>query len=174
VTHRGTLPIADVVCVAAHPDDRTILVGRRGGRRSGFWDLTTGRETDPGLEHPTPVSVTAVAVHPDGRLAATGGQDGSVRIWSIPDGKPVGRLCFHADRVNQMAFGTGPSARVLVTASSDGTARFWDVGTGLPLGPPLRHPEAVLSVAFDRSGERVITGGRNGYAVVWSVPRHRS
>ncbi|MBX9622756.1 MAG: hypothetical protein K2X82_02985, partial [Gemmataceae bacterium] len=155
-------------CLAPHPDGGRVLIGQRDGSRTGFWDLATGNPTGPDLPHPG--AVNAVAVDPGGKWAATAGEDGLVRVWSLPDGKPVDRVIFHADRVNQMAFGSGPAAGVLATASDDRTVRFWDVRTGLPLGPPLRHPEAVPAVAFAPDGLQVMTGGRDGVARFWPVP----
>jgi WD40 repeat protein len=174
-TLRSVLPLPDAQCLAAHPDGKTVLVGRRDGQWTGFWDLETGRPLDArALPHGG--TVTAAAVHPGGRWAATGGQGGTVRIWPLTGGgvgPPVGRSPVHADRVTAVAFATGPADGVLATASDDGTARFWDVATGLPLGPPLRHPEAVLSVAFDQTGGRIITGCRSGYATAWAAPAGR-
>ena len=37
-------------------------------------------------------SVTAVAVSGDGRLAATGGRDGTLRLWDVPSRREIGRL----------------------------------------------------------------------------------
>ncbi len=149
--------------LAPHPDGQTVLVGQKLGEPTGLRDATTGRLV---LELAHPVTVTAVAVHPAGTFAATGGRDGSVRVWSLPDGKPVGRPFFHADRVNQLVFGTGAADGALLTVSHDRTGRVWDFRLGLPLGPPLEHPEAVLTAALAPDG-RLITGGKDGVVRLW-------
>jgi len=171
VSQLAAWPLSAVTCVAPHPDGKSVLVGRAGEDRVVFRDAASGKEVGSGFPH---MGVTAVAVDPGQRWVATAGQGQSVRVWPLTPGRtgrPLDRTPLHGDRVNALAFGTGPSAGVLATASSDGTARFWDAKTGYPLGPPLRHPEAVLSVAFDASGERVITGSRNGYAKLWPAPK---
>ncbi|MDY3558871.1 serine/threonine-protein kinase [Gemmata sp. JC673] len=164
----GGWPAAEVSCLAPHPGGGAVLIGYRRDRRARLWNLASGAEVGPGFPHPGPV--TAAAVAPGGDWAATGGQDGSVRLWPLSGEEWGGRAPQHAGRVNALAFGTGPSHGVLATASADGTARFWDARTGCPLGPPLRHPTAVLSVAFGPDGTRVITGTLNGYAKIWPAP----
>ncbi len=89
-----------------------------------------------------------------------------MRVWSLPDGKPVGRPFFHADRVNQLVFGTGAADGALLSVSHDRTGRVWDFRLGLPLGPPLEHPEAVLTAALAPDG-RLITGGKDGVVRLW-------
>ena len=146
-----------------------------------------GAKHHPLWVHPHPQRAGAVAFSPDGRtcatadhggnvaclaratgrvLVVTGGRDGSVRVWGLADGRPVGRVMFHADRVTQVAFGTGGLVGCLVTASVDRTVRVWDTCTGLPLGPPFRHPEAVLALAVSEDG-RVLTGGKDGVLREW-------
>src|SRR5262249_6108879 len=49
-------------------------------------------------------------------------------------------------------------------------ARYWDAGSGKPLGPTLWHADGVRAVAFDASGQRAATGGRDQVMHQWHVP----
>ncbi|MEW5906016.1 MAG: hypothetical protein AB1734_04440, partial [Elusimicrobiota bacterium] len=67
----------------------------------------------------------AVAFSYDASLIATGGLDGSARLWSAKSGKQLAELYGHSDGVEAAAF--SPDGRWLATASRDGTIRIWPV-----------------------------------------------
>jgi len=66
-----------------------------------------------------------VAFSPDGKLLASGQEDGSVRFWDPATGKEVGRLLGHRWRVLSIAF--SGDGKKLISGSDDGTALIWDV-----------------------------------------------
>jgi hypothetical protein len=153
----------DVRAVAAEAMGRWLVVGGPPNLPTGIRDSRTG-EILRALPHPA--AVTAAAVHPLGKLVATGGRDGSVRVWDPTDGRLRWQTFSHADAVTQVIFGTDELDGTVLTASHDRTVRVWHAGTGFPLGPPLRHPEAVLALAASTSG-RVLTGGKDGILRQW-------
>jgi WD40 repeat protein/serine/threonine protein kinase len=72
-------------------------------------------------------SITSAAISPDGGLVASGSRDQSVRLWSMPAGRPLAVLFGHTKAVTGVAF--HPSGHWLASSSADGSLRLWDVSS---------------------------------------------
>lgn len=70
----------------------------------------------------------ALAVSPDDRTLASCGNDGLVKLWSIPDGKPLRTLAGHDNHVYNVAF--HPDGKALVSADHKGVVKHWDPARG--------------------------------------------
>ncbi len=69
--------------------------------------------------------VRAVAFSPDGKNLASGSQDGSIKLWNISTGKPLGTFTAQKEQVWSVAF--NPDGKTLASASQDGTIKIWQV-----------------------------------------------
>lgn len=72
------------------------------------------------------VPVLAVASTPDGRFLASGGRDGTVRLWDVALQKEVRTLAGHVGAVRSLVFGSD----WLASAGDDHIVRLWDLATG--------------------------------------------
>ena len=89
--------------------------------------------------------VSHVAFSPDGRWAASGSWDSSVRVWDGRTGKFVATLRGHVDAVYRLAWSA--DSRLLISASKDSTLKVMF---------SVLHIRLVLSYFYSRDGYFVL------------------
>lgn len=108
------------------------------------------------------------AFSPDNQRIASGGHDGTIKLWAV-DGREI--LTFqgrHADDVLSVAF--SPDGKLLASGSSDKTIKLWTVADGKELDTLAGHTESVWSVAFSPDGQLLASGSSDKTIKLWSMP----
>jgi len=119
-------------------------------------------------------AVLSVTLSRDGRTLASGGIDGTVRLWNVADpahaSARLGPLTAGKDAVRTVA--ASPDGRILASAGIDSTVRLWNISEATApaqLGQPLPHTDGVRTVAFSPDGSTLATGGRDRTVHLWDI-----
>ena len=103
-----------------------------------------------------------------GRLVASAGFDGTVRVWDATDGTCLRTLTAHSGGVLSVALSA--DGRTVVSGGFDRTVRVWDAGTGYLLRTLADHGGAVWGVALSGDGRRLVSGSFDGTTRLWDAP----
>jgi WD40 repeat protein len=147
--------------VAISPDGTKLATGCHDGQLR-LWDLTkkdSQPKAVPAHNKPQPVAIYAVAWHPSGKTVVTASFDKTVRFWDAEKGTLVRELPAGYDRVTVDANLAKP-----VPALVGGPAAWYATAP-----PDPGHRDQVFAVAFDRAGDKLLTGSSDRTAKVWNA-----
>jgi WD40 repeat protein len=111
--------------------------------------------------------VNAVVFSPKGDLLASGGADGTIKIWNVAYGEQLRTLVGHTQNVSSVAFSA--DGRVIASGSYDYSAKLWDAATGRELHTLNGHTLAVESIALSPTGNILATGSLDNQIKLWDV-----
>jgi WD40 repeat protein len=100
--------------------------------------------------------VVDVAFAPNGRTAASGGQDKVIRLWNVEMGEEIRRFEGHTGRVTCLCF--TPDGLHVVSGSDDKTLRLWDVASGKEIRRFEGHTHSVgYFVSVTPDGQQIVS-----------------
>lgn len=106
---------------------------------------------------------------PEGRFLYSGGDDGRIIRWSVPDG---GKLAEWEAPDQVWALATSPDGRVLASGGTDDAITLWSSATGERLRPLEGHTGAIAGpngLAFSPDGKRLASASFDKTARIWDV-----
>jgi len=141
------------------------LVGDSFEARSALLSALAGSRTGIRFLWGHHKAVRTVAFSPDGKLLASGGEDGAVYLWDPVAGTPVGAPMTAPGSVYCVAF--SPDGHLLASAGAGGVL-LWDVATRRQLTKPV-DGHMSQSVAFRPNGDTVLSAEDEGSIVLSQV-----
>jgi len=150
------------------PDGRTLAVSVRftttwlldaaNGQPKGHLMTTTGF-----------AEVFATAFSPDGRMLATGGDGGTIKLWQVETGRLYTTLKGDTSTIYAVAFSA--DGRTVATGGEDKTVRLWDAATGQERMALGGLSDRITSVAFSPDDNVLAAGSVDGMVKLWRANR---
>jgi WD40 repeat protein len=164
---------APVAGVAFTPDGKGLITGA--GDTLYLWDTSTGQSIprfkvrhefrgviDP-LRYP---NIFALALAPDGKTLASGGDDGSLWLWDVASGERIRPRHQLDQAIWFVAF--APDGKTFAVADWV-DASIWDIPGGqIAHRFPARDDSKVISLAFSPDGSTLASEGAGGL-VLWDL-----
>ncbi len=131
-----------------------------------------------------PGGALSVAFSPDSQLLASGGGEGSVKLWDTATGQERATLVGHTGPIEALAFTADGAMLASGGGFGDGTVRLWDMPTAtlrtvFRLPTPRGIEASAKSLALSADGKFLAVGVRKrrdtthhlaGEVVVWDIP----
>ncbi len=121
-------------------------------------DVATRRWTRSWRAHGD--SILGVQFSPDHARLVTAGADRLVRVWSLPEGKPVATLEGHTAQVLSVGFNT--NATQVVSGGADKQLFIWDIATREKLVTLGNHAHAINAAAWPDDSREVFAATEAG------------
>jgi len=144
-------------CLAFSPDSTRIVAATDDGMK--IFSAITGEHV-PGALNDQSGPVFGVAYSKDSSMLASGGAQGTIKLWDAASGRVRWNANGHSSMVWSVAF--SPDGKRLVSAGGDHLIKIWDVVTGLNLLTLHGHRSEVPCVVFSPDGNQLVSCGGEG------------
>ena len=149
---------AGLVCGVFSPDGLRVAIGSEDAT-ARVWNLASA-EVELELQGHT-ATVRSVAFSPNGRRLLTGSDDYTVKLWDVSRSATA--------RQSEIADANGPQtdATATVAVQPEPTPAADAAEDAKEILNLIGHTREVTSVVFSPRGDRVLTGSRDGKAILW-------
>ena len=116
-------------------------------------------------------AITSVAFSPDGKFAATGSSDKTIKLWETASGREIRSYMCNEGNVRYLCF--GPAGKLLASIDHNYGLKIWEVPTSKLLHEISLDNNRILSVDFLPDGEFLVVGTEKEHAFLWDMQESR-
>lgn len=118
------------------------------------------------------MGVTSLAYNPKKEILATGSDDTTWKLWSVPNGDLIMSGEGHLDWIGGLEF--HPRGNLLATASGDGTVKIWDFVNACCAQTFSEHGQPVWKVAYHDTGDFLLSASMDHTVKLWDMNMKKS
>ncbi len=165
----------DWVCAAAFVPRCQLLVTAGHDGRLILWELdrlsSNGLAVALQAQYQNSEALRALALSPDGHLAAVGHFAGMVTIHEIPSLRLAKNLHSGGNDVRALAF--SPDGRYLAAGNRAGNILLWEVNEWTLAAELRGHTRRIRALAFAPAGGRLLSAGEDQKVILWDIQQGR-
>jgi WD40 repeat protein len=155
--------------VAFSPDGRAIASG---GRSVLLWEASSRKVIRVLKGHAA--AVNSLGISPDGKTIASASWDGTIRLWSVSDGKLLGSIDCGSKGFIATPLALSCDGKMLAWGDAGvwgGVGvRLWNIPEGKPLATFDGHCSHILAVAFATDGKTLVSAAHDDTVIAWRIP----
>ncbi len=110
-------------------------------------------------------NINALAFTPNGRMLASGSNDGTIRLWDASTGTEM--LSLSSEKLQALVFSI--DRKILASGSENGTIRLWDVATGKQISFLKGQKWSCNVLAFSIDSKMLASGSSSGTIYLWDI-----
>lgn len=120
-----------------------------------IFEVKTGDSIQSDFAKPEPLQ-RVVRISPSGKMMATGGLDGCIRVWNFPSMTKITDIKAHTKEIDDLDF--SPNNRFLVSVAKDGGGAIWNLQSGQEATRLTWTPPEGIKYLFKRCKYGTIEG----------------
>jgi WD40 repeat protein len=111
--------------------------------------------------------VLCTAFSPCGKILATGSEDNTIKIWSLPEGANTPTIAAQEGNVHGLSF--SPDCSLLASAGWGKVVKIWKVSDGSLVKTLSGHDSCVNRVCFSPDGKTLATSSNDASLKLWDT-----
>ena len=148
------------------PDGNKLITEGLSDDKIYLWNLNTGEQLNSFVAHKRSWKCN-VSFSKNGIMIATGGVDGTIKLYSTNIGLELIKLIGHEGSVDSVLFSSG--GITLMSKGSDRTVRLWNALSGKLITTLEGYTEDFGTVSFSPDGKTIASGSSDTKVRLWNA-----